>query len=108
MPPDPLLPPVIAETQRLRLRELCPADATPLFEMYGDPGVMRFMGPPPPSAADEARNIRAHAENYYRRLNYGLWAVVEKTTGRLVGRAGLLRFDSPSEPQVEVSYLLGR
>jgi RimJ/RimL family protein N-acetyltransferase len=99
---------VIAETDRLFLRELCPADAAPLFEMYRNPHVMRFMGPPPPSAADEARNIRLHVENCYRRLNYGVWAVIEKATGRLVGRAGLLRFDSPSEPQVEISYLLGR
>jgi ribosomal-protein-alanine N-acetyltransferase len=99
---------VIAETRRLRLRELVPADAGRMFEIYSDEATMAFMGPPPGSVEEEAANIARHAEDYYRRKGYGLWAVVERESGQIIGRCGLLQFELRSEPQTELSYLLAR
>ena len=99
---------IVIETHRLLIRELRPADAARMFEIYSDPQVMRFMGPPPASVEVEEKSILSHVENYYRKLGYGLWAVIEKGTGELIGRSGLLQFELQSEPPVEISYLLSR
>src|SRR4051794_31916420 len=99
---------IVAETKRLILRELSPDDAPRMFEIYSDRDVMRFMRPSPASVDAERDGIRSHIEDYYRRFGYGLWAVLEKGTGALIGRAGLLRCELHGEPRVEVSYLLDR
>jgi RimJ/RimL family protein N-acetyltransferase len=99
---------VIVETNRLVLRELVPDDARRMFDIYSDPRTMAFMGPPPRSVLEERENIARHAEHYYRRGGYGLWAVVAKETGEILGRCGLLRFELRSEPRTEISYLLAR
>ena len=99
---------VIAETERLLLREFVPADAEALFRLYSDPQVMRFMGPPPASVEEECANIERHREWYYRRFGFGLWAVEIRGSGELVGRCGLLRHEVDGRPETELSYLLAR
>ncbi|MDB5294261.1 MAG: GCN5-related N-acetyltransferase [Phycisphaerales bacterium] len=98
----------VVETKRLVLRELVPADGRRMFDLYSDPQTMAFMGPPPRSVQEESENIARHAERYYRRQGYGLWAVVAKGSDEIIGRCGLLRFELRSEPQTEISYLLAR
>lgn len=98
----------VAETARLLLRPFTPDDAPALFRIYGDPEVMRFMGAPPASVEQEAANLQAHAHKYYERLGFGLWAVVHKATGDLIGRCGLLRSEIGGRIETEISYLLER
>lgn len=105
---DPQTTTAPGDTARLALRALRPTDAARLCRIYANPDVMRFMTPPPASVDAEADALRAHAERYYRALGYGLWAVVERSTGDVIGRAGLLRFELLGRPQVEVSYLFAR
>jgi len=99
---------IIAETKRLILRELTPDDAPALFTINSGAQVMRFMGAPPNSVEVERRNIEAHIQNSYRPHGFGLWAVVHKDTGDIIGRCGLLRFEFDGKPQTEISYLLSR
>ena len=94
------------ETPRLVLRELTESDAPALLALYRDPAVMRFMGPPPESLEAERANIAAHRVRYYARRGYGLWAVVRRDSGELVGRCGLLDAEIAGREEVEVSYLL--
>ncbi|HSU15339.1 GNAT family N-acetyltransferase [Longimicrobium sp.] len=98
----------ITRTPRLLLRRFTPADAAEMHRIYSDPEVMRFMGPPPASVEEEAANLRAHARNYYERLGFGLWAVVEVETGEMIGRCGLLRSEIAGRMETEISYLLAR
>ncbi|MBV9773193.1 MAG: GNAT family N-acetyltransferase, partial [Gemmatimonadetes bacterium] len=98
----------VTETARLLLRPFTPADAPALHRIYSDPEVMRFMGPPPASVEQEEANLRAHVRNYYERLGFGLWAVVHKPTGELIGRCGLLRSEIADRTETEISYLLER
>lgn len=48
------------------------------------------MGRQPDSVEFERYHIRRHIANYYDTHGFGLWAVVLKEDGRLVGRCGLL------------------
>ena len=67
----------ICETERLRIREICVDD----FEEIQD----RNIGP-----GFEAREeLMAYIKNQYGFYEFGLWAVIEKLSGNLVGAAGL-------------------
>lgn len=95
-------------TPRLLLRELELPDAAVLFRIYQDPQVMRFMGPPPATIAEERANIERHRHQSYERYGYGLWATVLRDTGALIGRCGLLCTRIDSQMETELSFLLDR
>jgi len=99
---------IVLETERLRLRRFTPDDAADNYRIYTDDENMRFMGRPPDSVELERYNILKHIENYYDTHGFGLWAVVLKEEGRLIGRCGLLYQPVEGTREVEVSYLIDR
>ena len=97
----------ILETSRLSLRELSEDDAPALLELYREPSVSRFLGPPPGSEADERANIHRHREVYYERRGFGLWGIELKVAHpRLVGRCGLLVTEIAGRSEVEISWVV--
>jgi len=48
---------IVVETERMLLRRFTEADAGPLAALYGDPRVMRFITPQPPSLAEVESEI---------------------------------------------------
>jgi RimJ/RimL family protein N-acetyltransferase len=94
------------ETARLLLRALGPGDLDAYAAMYADAEVMRFLedGRPLDRAA-AWRSMAVHL-GHWRLRGYGQWALVERTTGELVGRAGL--WQPEGWPGLEVGWLLGR
>jgi len=98
----------ILETKRLTLRQFVPEDAAENYRIYSDAATMRFMGRGPGSVEAEREQIRKHIANYYDTYGFGLWAVVLKETGRLIGRCGLLHQQIEGGIEIEVSYLLDR
>jgi len=99
---------IVLETKRLLLRRFTPEDAADNFRIYTDPENMRFMGRQPDSVEFERYHIQRHIANYYDRHEFGLWAVVLKQDGRLIGRCGLLYQPVEGAQEVEVSYLIDR
>jgi RimJ/RimL family protein N-acetyltransferase len=90
------------ETERLRIRPVEPeADAEPLYELWGDAEAMRFVRPPSASV-DEVRN-RLEDIVEWTRSGWGLWALEERETGRLVGLAGLFPL-ARKGPEIELAY----
>src|SRR5580698_2434660 len=73
------------------LRRFTEADAGPLAALYGDPRVMRFITPQPPSPAEVESEILPAYLREYRELADGLgsFAAIEKATGQLAGRFSL-------------------
>jgi ribosomal-protein-alanine N-acetyltransferase len=94
------------ETERLILRPFEPGDAEELHAVHADPTTFAYIGSPPPSSIEETRarieRIRARLED---RIS-GPWAVVEKSSGRLIGDSGLQILEDG--PEVELGYKLGR
>jgi RimJ/RimL family protein N-acetyltransferase len=74
--------------------------------MYGDPEVMRFLedGRPLDRAA-AFRSMAVHLGHWQLR-GYGQWALEDRATGELVGRAGL--WQPEGWPGLEVGWLLAR
>jgi len=79
------------ETERMLLRRFTEADTGPLAALYGDPRVMRFITPRPPSLAQVESEILPEYLREYRELADGLgsFAAIEKETGQLAGRFSL-------------------
>ncbi|HEV2864570.1 MAG TPA: GNAT family N-acetyltransferase [Pyrinomonadaceae bacterium] len=98
---------IIAETERLLLREWRPEDAGVLLSMTGDPDVMLHIGDRRPwESIERAEAWLGRVEASYRERGYGFWAVVEKSSGREIGSCGF--GPRPGAETVEFGYLYAR
>jgi len=94
------------ETERLTLRPFREADVTVLFELLQEPDVFRFVGDRRPPTLQETWRAVAGWIGHWAMRGYGQWAIEERGSGRMIGRAGII---NPAEwPGPEVGYLLGR
>ena len=93
-------------TERLELRAFRETDLDAFAAICGDPEVMRYIGAGLPLSRTDAWRAMAMYLGHWTLRGYGLWAVVERRTGVLIGRAGL--FDPEGWPGLEVSWLLAR
>ncbi|MEY3399235.1 MAG: hypothetical protein RL220_1829 [Bacteroidota bacterium] len=78
----------VADTPRLRLRELSPDDAQFAYELNQDPEVIRYTGDGPFGSIEEAGDF-LRAYDHYARYGFGRWGVESKETGELLGWCGL-------------------
>jgi RimJ/RimL family protein N-acetyltransferase len=85
------------ETDRLLLRPLTIADLDEFVTMHAAPEVISTMGPYSESAA--AERLEAY-EREWQEHGYGLLAVIERATGRFVGRSGLKYWTQFDETEV--------
>lgn len=80
---------IFAETKRLILREMLPADAPGMFRLDSDPDVHRYLGNNPIKSLAEAAAGIEFIRQQYKEYGIGRWAVIEKETGDFTGWAGL-------------------
>jgi RimJ/RimL family protein N-acetyltransferase len=95
----------IAETERLLLRESILSDTPIFYENRARTGGNREVMQMQPSLSEEMEFMDAYIRNAYAFYDYGLWTVLEKESGRIIGRAGL----QPSEilkDAVELGYMI--
>lgn len=77
----------ILETERLLIREMIPEDATAFEAIYEEPSIRRYMKDFHRDAEGEAEYIREY-QAQYRFYEYGVWSIVLKESGQVIGRAG--------------------
>jgi RimJ/RimL family protein N-acetyltransferase len=94
--------PYVLTTERLLLLPLGPEHAAELAEVYADPEVHRYIGGPDLDLRAQADRFRA----VWNARGWGQSAVLEKATGRLLGRAGLGSWGDGGD--VELGYALRR
>lgn len=93
----------ILETPRLRLRRMTQADYPALCRMLQDPAVMyAYEGA---FTDEEAQAWLDKQLRRYREETVGLWAVICKETGEMIGQCGLTWQDIPGDRVLEVGYL---
>ncbi len=78
----------ILETERCIVREMTVEDVPAEFELYDSPHMVDFIEPLL-SFEEEVEYHRLYIEKIYGKYGYGMWSVIEKATGRLIGEAGL-------------------
>ena len=97
--------PMILETPRLALRELEQKDFKDLAEILQDPQVVYAYDH---TFTDDVQAWLDRQKKRYETLSFGLWAVVLKSTGQMVGQAGLTMQPYKGKEVLEVGYLLKR
>lgn len=93
-------------SERLRLRGWLASDADALRRIYGDPVTMRYIGDGSPMPPDRAWHALAFLLGHWELRGYGMWAVTERSTGDLLGRAGL--HHPEGWPGLELGWLIAR
>jgi ribosomal-protein-alanine N-acetyltransferase len=96
----------ILETPRLILREFRPGDVNALALTLSDVETMRFYPAPFDRVGVEdwiSRNLRR-----YREQGHGLWAMILKSCGELVGDCGLTLQDVEGANEIEIGYHVRR
>lgn len=89
-------------TERLVLREMTEQDFEPLFQILSDPETMRHY-PQPFNEAKVHHWISWNQENYWV-FGFGLWAVVLKDTGKLIGDCGITMQNIAGQIKPELGY----
>jgi RimJ/RimL family protein N-acetyltransferase len=96
----------ILETERLLLREFVSEDVGALAAVLSDPETMRYY----PAALDRA-GVAAWIERNQRRYadaGHGLWALVLKSSGEMIGDCGLTRQSVDGADEIEIGYHVRR
>jgi ribosomal-protein-alanine N-acetyltransferase len=96
----------ILETSRLLLREFLSEDADALALVLSDPETMQYY-PAPYDRAGVERWI-AHNRERYKKDGVGLWAMLLKSTGELIGDCGIIRQEVEGDHLYEIGYHLRR
>jgi ribosomal-protein-alanine N-acetyltransferase len=96
------------ETERLILRPFEPGDAEDLHVVRSDPSTFEYLGsaPAPATKLEDTRAQIARLMEYHDKHGFGIAAVVERASGRVIGDCGLQLLEDG--PEVEVGYKLGR
>jgi ribosomal-protein-alanine N-acetyltransferase len=118
----------VAETPRLILRHFAAEDFDAIAEILADPVGMKFIGAGTPNAPEQTRlwlakwldnNSYNWSEETLKRVphllrapqrsaHFGMWATIDRATGELIGRCGLLAWNLEGQLEVEVGYHLAR
>lgn len=99
------LPWDILETGRLKVRETTVGDVDSFYRIYGEPSVTAYME----DLFEDRDEEIAYTENYiktvYAFYGYGMWTVLEKESGEVVGRAGISWREGYDLP--ELGFVIG-
>jgi RimJ/RimL family protein N-acetyltransferase len=91
--------PVRIETQRLILDGHTLDDFEPLAAMWADPEVVKYIGARPSSRQESWMRLLRY-RGLWPLLNYGYWAVREKSGGRFIGDLGFADFHRETDPSI--------
>jgi len=94
------------ETERLILRMFREEDFEHYARICADPEVTRYLGQGNTLERWEAWRQMAMILGHWQLRGYGIWAVEERKTGKLMGRIGL--FNPEGWPGLELGWVLGR
>lgn len=99
------LPWEILQTKRCLVRETTPEDVEDFFRIYSDPEITRYMENLYPELEQEKQYIRDYIEKIYTFYEFGVWTVIERSSGAIIGRAGFAYREGYEEP--ELGFIIG-
>jgi ribosomal-protein-alanine N-acetyltransferase len=93
-------------TTRLTLREFCTNDASYMLRQLNEPSFIR-------NIADRGVRTQEQAGAYlqngaiasYQTHGFGFWAVIEKSSGHIIGMSGLIKRDNLPAADLGYAYL---
>ncbi len=95
----------ILETERCLIRESKPEDAEAFFAIYAPPHITKYTEGLLPDMEQQKAYLRDYVDKMYRYYEFGVWTVLSKESGEIIGRAGFSvreGFDLP-----ELGFVIG-
>jgi RimJ/RimL family protein N-acetyltransferase len=93
------------ETHRLRLRPVQPRDLDSLSALNGDPAKMKYISPP--LSRHQVKEALDWMIEEWRRIGYGWFAILEKSSRAFVGQIGLQCFEyDPRSAETELAFVI--
>lgn len=99
------LPWKILETERCLIRETTEEDVEAFYRIYNHPDITMYMEDLYPDIEQEKQYIREYIEKVYAFYEFGVWTIVERKSGAIIGRAGLSEREGFED--VELGFVIG-
>ena len=99
------LPWTILETDRLIVRETTVEDVDDFYEIYADPEITEFLEDLFENPEDEKKYQADYIDKVYGLLGFGIWTVILKENGKIIGRAGYSIRNGFDD--IELGFLIG-
>ncbi len=96
----------VMTTERLLIRETTLDDIDEFYKIYADPEMTRYMEGLFEDPEDEKRYQKDYIEKVYSLMGFGVWTLIRKEDGRIIGRAGFSVRNGFDE--IELGFLIGR
>lgn len=90
----------VIETDRLLLRDFRPDDLDAMTAMWAMPEVVRFIGGTPLSREQSWQRL-VRQIGMWHIMGFGFWAIIEKSSGALVGEGGFHEMRRTLTPSIE-------
>ena len=98
------IPWTIITTERCIVREITLDDMDGLFALYAGEGMTEYLDPL--YEYEKEKEYQKSYINYmYRLYGYGMWVVIEKKTGKLIGRVGIENREA-CDGEPELGYMI--
>lgn len=94
------IPWLILETKRTVIREMTVEDVPEFYRIYSCKDITKYMDNLFENIEDEIIYTKNYIKNIYGFYGYGLWTVVDKETGHVIGRAGLSNVEGYPYPDL--------
>lgn len=98
----------ILETRRLLFRHFTPADLDPLYALYSDLDVRKYVPNAPLTVEQTREELEWYSNGHPQHPELGLWATIDKKSRQLIGRCGILPWKIDGRDELEVAYLFGK
>lgn len=99
------LPWDILETGRCRVRETTVEDVDSFYQIYAEPSITAYMENLFADREEEIAYTKDYIEKVYAFYGYGMWTVLEKEKGAVIGRAGIIWREGYDLP--ELGFVIG-
>lgn len=99
------LPWEILETGRCRVRETTVEDVDSFYRIYAEPSITEYMENLFADRDEEIAYTKDYIEKVYAFYGYGMWTVLERESGVVIGRAGIFRREGYDVP--ELGFVIG-
>lgn len=99
------LPWEILRTERCMIRETTVEDVDSFYRLYEEPAITEYMEPLFEDRDEEIAYTKTYIEKVYGFYGYGMWTVLKKNSGEVIGRAGISWREGYELP--ELGFVIG-
>lgn len=99
------LPWDILETKRCRVRETTVEDVDSFYRIYAEPAITEYMEDLFEDRDEQIAYTKDYIEKVYAFYGYGMWTVLDKESGAVIGRAGITWREGYDMP--ELGFVIG-